>query len=363
MHKGPHAGKRHVYPIVVWILVLAVVAGLAVAGLAVFALRTPYKGYQADSVIIRIPPKTPTVTVFTALQNGGVLRDWRLGMIALRVFHRGKTLKAGEYRFSGARTPEQVVLALVAGDVVTYRVTVPEGFTAEEVFALFASQGFGSAADYATLFPRAAEFEGAAPGAPSLEGFLFPDTYTVTRSMSAREILGMMTRQFARHLPDEFERTAQAAGLSLLQATVLASLVEKETSIPDERPVVSAVYRNRIRKGMLLQCDPTTIYALKRLGRWRGTLARSELSVDEPYNTYVQPGLPPGPICNPGLASLRAAVAPAPVDYLYFVAAGDGSHFFSRDYEGQQRNIERYRQARRSARAAPPASASASEKP
>jgi UPF0755 protein len=334
------------------VLVAGVVSALVGSVLAVLALKAPYKGYQADSVIVKIPPKTPTAVVLAALEDGGVLRDWRLGMIALRVFHRGKTLKAGEYRFAGAKTPEQVVLSLVAGDVVTYRVTVPEGFTAEEIFALFSSQGFGSAADYATLFTRPAEFEGSAAGAPSLEGFLFPETYTVTRSMSSREILGMMTRQFARHLPEDLEKGARASGLSLLQATTLASLVEKETALHDERPVVAAVYRNRIARGMLLQCDPTTIYALKRLGRWRGTLARSELSVDEPFNTYVRPGLPPGPICNPGLASLRAAVAPAAVDYLYFVAAGDGSHHFSRDYEGQQRNIERFRQVRRAAREA-----------
>jgi UPF0755 protein len=126
--------------------------------------------------------------------------------------------------------------------------------------------------------------------------------------------------------------------------------VEKETSLPQERPLVAAVYLNRIARGMLLQADPTTIYALKRLGAWKGMLPRSQLSVDEPYNTYVKPGLPPGPICNPGLASLKAAIGPAPADYLFFVAAGDGSHLFSRNYEEQQRNVARYRQVRRSLR-------------
>jgi UPF0755 protein len=288
--------------------------------------------------------------VFAHLESVGVLRDWRLGMVALKVLHRGKTLKAGEYRFAGPRAPDQVVLALVAGDVVTYRITVPEGFTAEEVFSLFYSQGFASQRDYEFLFTRPAEFEGVPAGAPTLEGFLFPDTYTVTRSMTAREILSAMTRQFARRLPPDFAEKAKSMGMGVLEAATLASLVEKETALAAERPVVAGVYRNRLRAGMLLQCDPTTIYALKRLGRWRGALARSELAVDEPYNTYVRAGLPPGPICSPGLASLRAAAAPADVDYRYFVAAGDGSHLFSRDYEDQQRNAARYHEAKRAAR-------------
>lgn len=328
------------------------VLALAVAlSLVLFLVRAPYQGYAQEDVVVSIAPRTPSASIFEMLESKGVLRDWRLGIVALKIFHQGKTLKAGEYRFAGPRTPEQVVLSLVAGDVVTYRITVPEGFTADEVFTLFASQGFSTLHDYQALFPRPGELDGLPKEAITLEGFLFPDTYTVTRSMGAREILGAMTRQFARRLPDGFEQKARAQGLTLLQATTLASLVEKETSVAAERPLVAGVYRNRLRKGMLLQCDPTTIYALKRLGAWRGALARSELAVDEPYNTYVWPGLPPGPICNPGIASLRAAIAPANVSFLYFVAAGDGSHLFSADYEEQQQNAARYHKARRAARA------------
>jgi UPF0755 protein len=347
----PHAiHKRHLVPLLVWAASFAILAAAVGFGFLIYAVRAPYRAYAGDEVIVSIAPRTPSAAVFTRLESLGVLRDWRLGMAALKVFHRGKTLKAGEYRFAGPRTPEQIVLALVAGDVVTYRITVPEGFSAEEVFTLFSSQGFAAARDYDFLFTRPAEFEGVPPGAPTLEGFLFPDTYTVTRSMTAREILSAMTREFARRLPADFTEKAAAMKLGVLEATTLASLVEKETALTAERPIVAAVYRNRLRAGMLLQCDPTTIYALKRLGRWRGALARSELTADEPYNTYVRSGLPPGPICSPGLASLRAAAAPADVDYRYFVAAGDGSHLFSRDYEDQQRNAARYHEARRAAR-------------
>ncbi len=351
MSRRPAIRKRHLVPLVLWVLLFVVLVFAVGAGLLLYAVRSPFKGYDGEEVVVSIAPRTPSAAVFVRLESLGVLRDWRLGMVALKVLHPGRTLKAGEYRFAGPRSPEQVVLSIVAGDVVTYRITVPEGFTAQEVFALFSSQGFAAPRDYDALFTRPADFEGVPAGAPTLEGFLFPDTYTVTRSMTAREIVSAMTRQFARRLPPGFAAEAKARGWGVLEATTLASLVEKETALAAERPLVAGVYRNRLKAGMPLQCDPTTIYALKRLGRWRGALARSELTVDDPYNTYVRVGLPPGPICNPGLASLRAAVAPADVDYRYFVAAGDGSHLFSRDYEDQQRNAARYREARRAARA------------
>jgi UPF0755 protein len=354
VYSGQLNRKRHVYPSLAWLMALVVLLVAVGLSLVLFFVRAPYQGYAGEDVVVSISPRTPSMAIFALLEERGVLRDARLGMVALKIFHRGKTLKAGEYRFSGPRTPEQVVLSLVAGDVVTYRVTVPEGFTAEEIFSLFSSQGFSTLRDYQAFFQKPGELEGPPKEASTLEGFLFPDTFTITRSMGAREILGAMTRQFARRLPEGFEKSARDQGMTVLQATTLASLVEKETAIAAERPIVAGVYRNRLKRGMLLQCDPTTIYALKRLGSWRGALARSELAVDEPYNTYVRPGLPPGPICNPGIASLRAAVAPADVPFLYFVAAGDGSHLFSATYEEQQQNAARYHQARRAARAAAP---------
>lgn len=342
---GRHTQAAH-HSVVVWLLLAIVVAGAAGLGLVAWLVKSPYKGYASDSVLVEIPPRSSSLSVLTALEQGGVIRDRRLALFTLKVLHRGRTLKAGEYRFRGPRTLEQVLLTIASGDVVTYRITIPEGFTADDVFALLASQGFGTEAGYHALFRSTKEFDGVPPDAPSLEGFLFPDTYTITRSMGPHDILGLMTRQFARRCPRPPERT------SLLALATLASLVEKETAIPDERTIVAAVYTNRLRRGMLLQCDPTTIYALKRLERWRGTLVRSELQVDEPYNTYIRPGLPPGPICNPGLASLRAAAQPADVPYVYFVAAGDGSHLFTSDYEEQERNAQRYHLARRAAREA-----------
>jgi len=338
--------------VVIWLVMALSVTGVAGLGWLVHEVRTPYKGYQGSSVLVTIPPRSSTAVILKTLEDCGALKDARLGLLVLKLLHRHRTLKAGEYRFAGPRSAEQVILTLIAGDVVTYRVTVPEGLTAAETFALFSSQGFGEPDQFQTLFRRPDLFEGIPAGALTLEGFLFPDTYTVTRTMSAREIAGMMARQFARRLPRDFAKRAAALGLDALKAVTLASIVEKETALEAERPIVAAVYRNRLSRGMLLQCDPTTIYALKRMGTWTGTLTRTDLNVDDPYNTYLKPGLPPGPISSPGLSALRAAVDGTQVPYLYFVATGigDGSHRFSAAYEEQQRNVVLYRQERKEAR-------------
>ena len=231
--------RHHLFPVAIWISLFFVVASAVLVGLLAFAVKAPYKGYASGSVLVRIPPHSPTLSILTALEQGGVIRDRRLALFTLRVLHRGRTLKAGEYRFAGPRSVEQVILSIAAGDVVTYRVTVPEGFTADEVFSLFTSQGFGSEGECRALFARPDEFDGVPKGAPTLEGFLFPDTYTVTRSMGTREIITMMTRQFARRLPRGYEPAAQKRGLSILQAVTLASLVEKETALASERDIVS----------------------------------------------------------------------------------------------------------------------------
>lgn len=344
--------RGHLIPVSLWTLLAIGLGAVVAVSLVVFAVKSPYKGYQSDSVLVRIPPRSSTLSILRALEEGGVIRDFRIGYIALRVFHKGKTLRAGEYRFTGPRSVEQVILTIAAGDVVTYRVTIPEGLTADEIFSIFSSQGFGSATEYSQLFERPQDFEGVPEGAPTLEGFLFPETFVITRSMTARDIVAMLTHHFAERLPEGYAEKARRAGLSVLEAITLASLVEKETSLDVERALVSAVFHNRLKRGMAMQCDPTTIYSLKRLGRWKGYLTRSDLSVADPYNTYVIPSLPPGPICSPSPASIRAAVAPADVDYLYFVARGDGSHLFASDYETQQRNVALYREYQRSAREA-----------
>ena len=180
------------------------------------------------------------------------------------------------------------------------------------------------------------------PAATDLEGYLFPETYSVPRDTTAAKLVGLMVARFRQLFTTQMQQAAQALELTPRQAVTLASLVEKETAQPAERPIVAAVYLNRLKIGMGMQADPTVIYALQRAGRYDGNLRRDDLSFDSPYNTYRYPGLPPGPIASPGLASLQAAVAPAQVDYLYFVSRNDGSHVFARTLVEHNENVRQY---------------------
>ena len=323
---------------------LAVVAGAA----GLLLVRSPFKGYPGASVVVEIPFGTSTRAIFETLERERVVRSRHLAYGVMRLLFRGESLKAGEYRFEGPRTTEEVLRALVEGKVVSHRVTVPEGLTADEIFSLVAGEGLAAKAELDALFAQPGLFEGVPAGAPSLEGFLGPDTHLFTRSQGARGVVSTLVATFRRLLPDRFEERARALGRTPLEAATLASLVEKETAVAAERALVSAVYHNRLRVGMPLQCDPTTVYALRRRGLWTGTLTRDGLALDDPYNTYVHPGLPPGPIASPGAAALEAAVAPADVPFLYFVAVGDGSgeHRFAVSYEEHLANVALFRRAR-----------------
>ena len=333
---------------------LALAAAFLAWAAALLLIRAPYKGYAGSSVRVEVPPGTATRAILATLEEEGVVRDRHLAHAALRLLFRRRSLKAGEYRFEGPRSTEEVLRTLVEGRVVTYRVTIPEGLTAEETFDIVVREGLAAPDELRELFGRPDLFDGVPPGAPSLEGFLGPDTYLFTRSQGARGIVSTLVGSFRRSLPEGFVERARALDRTPLEAVTLASLVEKETGVASERALVSAVYHNRLKAGMLLQCDPTTIYALRRKALWTGTLTRDGLAVDDPYNTYVRGGLPPGPIASPGASSLEAAVAPADVPFLYFVAVGDGSgeHRFAVSYEEHVVNVARFRRARAAREAA-----------
>ena len=329
-------------------LALVLALGALAAGAALLAIRSPWKGYEGDSVLVEVPPGSSARAILATLEEKGVVRSRFLAHAAFRTLFRGRSLKAGEYRFEGARSIEEVLAILADGKVVTYRVTIPEGLSGEEILGLVAREGLATNEELRALFLRPELFEGVAPGAPTLEGFLGPDTYLFTRSEGARGIVARLVKGFVRSLPERFDERARALGRTPLEAVTLASLVEKETGVASERALVSAVYHNRLRAGMPLQCDPTAAYALRRKGLWAGALTHEGLAVDDPYNTYTRAGLPPGPIASPGAAALEAAVAPADVPYLYFVAVGDGSgeHRFSVTYNEHLGNVARFRRAR-----------------
>lgn len=326
---------------------LVLVAALG-AGAALYLVRSPYQGWTGDEIVVELPSGASARAILARLESAGVLRSRHLAGAAYRVLFAGKTLKAGEYRFAGPVSTEQVLRDVVDGNVVTHRLTIPEGWTAEEIFDLVSREGLAPAGALRELFLQPALFPEVPPDAPTLEGFLGPETHLLTRSQRPREIVATLVKAWARSLPEGFAARAGALGRTPLEAVTLASLVEKETGVARERPLVSAVYHNRLRVGMPLQCDPTVVYALKRRGLWTGVLTRDGLGLDDPYNTYARGGLPPGPIASPGAAALEAAVAPADVPYLYFVAVGDGSgaHRFAVTYPEHLANVALYRRAR-----------------
>jgi UPF0755 protein len=325
---------------------IVLVLGLAAAGAGGYWLwsriSTPYAAFAGDEVFVEVPPGESTRGIGRRLAEAGVVRDELTFRLAWRWQGRGRSLKAGEYRFTGEATPAAVIDRIARGDVFLLPITFPEGLTFEEQAAVFERAGFGPAADFIAAARVPDRIRHLDPGADTLEGYLFPDTYLLPRRTSAEALVARMTTRFEEMFDPAWRDEAAARGLTVRQLVTLASLVEKETARADERHVVSAVYNNRLRIGMPMQCDPTVIYALKLAGQWDGNITRADLRFDSPYNTYRYPGLPPGPIAAPGRASLEAALHPADVDYLYFVSRNDGSHVFSRTLAEHNRAVQEW---------------------
>jgi UPF0755 protein len=291
-------------------------------------------------VFVDIPAGVGPSAIGERLVGAGVVRDRLAFRAAVMVSGRARQLKAGEYRFTGALHPLDVVDKIARGDVYRRQLTFREGLTIVEMAQLFEERGFGSADEFRKAAANASLVADLDPAAPDLEGYLFPETYALARGTSAADLVTQMVDGFKNVLTADVRSAASAAGLSVRQLVTLASLVEKETGTPDERPVVAAVYTNRLKIGMGMQADPTVIYALQKAGKYDGNLRREDLQVDSPYNTYRYSGLPPGPIASPGRASIEASAKPAAVDYLYFVSKNDGSHVFASSLAEHNRNVQ-----------------------
>ena len=327
------------------IVLLALLLGVCAAGVAALVLyqraEQPFKGYAADEQFVDLPPGASTRAIGARLVAAGVVRDALTFRVALWRSGVSRQLKAGEYRFDRPVTALDVVRKIARGDVYLRPITFPEGLTIDDMAALFEAHGFGTAASFRSAASDRSLVADLDPRARDLEGYLFPETYALPRRASAGDLVRMMVRRFHQVFA-ALGAEATGEGLSVREVVTLASIVEKETGKADERPLVAAVYLNRLRIHMGLQCDPTVIYALRRAGRFNGNLTRDSLTWDSPYNTYVHAGLPPGPIAAPGQSSLDAAVHPAEVDYLYFVSRNDGSHAFARSLDEHNRNVYRY---------------------
>jgi len=322
-----------------WIFLLA----LLTVGAAGWLVLAPY-GPDTET-FVEVAPGSSTALIGRQLEAAGIVRS-QFAFDLLRFWKRGK-LQAGEYRFDHPASAAEVYARIARGDVFTVSLTVPEGANIFDIAARVEQAGFGTRQEFLdAAVQRTGLVADLDPGAKSLEGYLFPDTYRFARKTTPAQIATAMVRRF-RAVANQLELKD-----NLHEVVTIASLVERETAVDAERPLVASVFENRLRQKMALMTDPAVIYGLELSGRWRGTLEKTDMARDTVYNTYLHNGLPPGPIANPGVPSLRAAMHPAQTDYFYFVAAGtdaQGRSLFSNTLEEHDKQVAEYRRALRKA--------------
>ena len=329
------------------LLLIPAVLFLAVAAAIVVRQQLYTQSYAgfSEPVMVEIPRGTSSKAIGQRLAEAGVLRAaWQFQ--AMRILERGRRPQAGDYQFTRPMTPAAVFQKIASGDIFVYEVTIPEGSHMWAVADILERVKAARRDEFLAVAQSPELIRDLAPQAPSLEGYLFPSSYRIRPGTSAKEIARMMTAQFRKVWGQ------LGAGKPVNETVTLASLVETEARIPEERPRIAGVYTNRLQRGMLLGCDPTVVYAALLQNKYRGTIYRSDLDRVHPYNTYQVPGLPPGPIANPGIASLKAALHPTPTSELYFVANPDGSgrHVFSETVAQHNAAVEEYRRGEREAK-------------
>lgn len=329
----------------------SLLVGAATAAAVVLAWKHETTAEQlpggAAPLRLVVPPGSNADAIGREIASLGLVRHPMVFRLLVRVRGLDGQLKAGEYALEGPLTLEEIVELLARGDVVRREVTIPEGRTLEEIAVLAGAQGLAVEA-FVTAARNAALVRDLDPEATDLEGYLFPDTYEIPLAADPeRRLVERMVIRFRDVIEPEAARIEQT-GLALREIVTLASLIELETARAEERPRIAAVFLNRLRRGMLLQTDPTVIYALKRAGRWDGNIRRQDLHVDSPYNTYRRPGLPPGPIGSPGREAILAVLEPADSRALYFVSRNDGTHHFSETLAEHNRAVNRYQRRRTS---------------
>jgi UPF0755 protein len=306
-----------------------------------WSLFVPFSKTESSKIIF-IRKGTPLKKVSEVLEQEGIIKNRYFFVFLATLLGKKARIKAGEYEFHTPMLPLEVLSALANGQVKRHLVTIPEGFTLSQIAQLLENSNLMEKKGFlqktsSPLFINALGLSQLA--GPTLEGYLFPDTYHLLREMDPEEVIRMMVYQFRKVFGPDFARWASELGISEREVVILASIIEKETSLSEEKPLISAVFHNRLKKKIPLQSDPTVIYGIKN---FNGNLTKEDLMRPTPYNTYIIAGLPPTPICNPGKDSLLAAVHPASVSYLYFVSKNDGSHYFSSDIEEHNRAVWKY---------------------
>ncbi len=308
------------------------------------------------NTFVMLRPGYSTNRIATELKAAGVIRNER-AFVLWHYLHHRRSLKAGEYLFEKPASARDIHRRLARGEVYFHTVVVPEGYTMFDIARAIEAAGLGSAGEFLKVAKSdTALIADLAPGAHSLEGYLFPDTYEFSRMMTMQDVAAAMVKQF-RQVAHQIGLAAGSAATSetpestppvdIQRTVIMASIVEKETAVAEERPLVASVYYNRLAKNIALDADPSIIYAELLAGTYSGALHHDDMRFKSPYNTYRYPGLPPGPIANPGKSALEAAMHPAQSDYYYFVADAAGHHRFARTMEDHNRNVAEYRRAMR----------------
>jgi UPF0755 protein len=307
-----------------------------------YGIHQPFRGYTGSEKNVEVSRGMGVMAIGRKLAEAGVVRDAYSFCIAVGLSQDRHSLKAGEYKFDQPMTPIQVVEKIEKGDVQVRSITFPEGLTIREMAKIYEKNGFGPASAFIAAANNSDPISDLDHEARDLEGYLFPDTYNLPSNTSPGQLVKLMVNRFKDVFKISLQKPGSQLGLSPRQIVTLASLIEKETGNVEERSLVSAVFLNRLKIGMPLQCDPSVIYALTSNGQYQGKLSHADLSIDSPYNTYRIRGLPSGPIAAPGKAALEAAVHPSNVDYLYFVSRNDGTHEFARNLAEHDRNVQRF---------------------
>ena len=319
------------------LITLILVVVVAAGGWVAWQVYVPVTPAANTSLLLHSGYSTRRIAV--ELKKAGIIRS-EVAFRLWHAWHRKPSLKAGEYLFERAASLPQVHERIARGDIYFHTVTIPEGYTIFDIAKAMEEAGLGPAADFLRIAETQTQMiSDLAPEAKSLEGYLFPNTYEFTRTESLEEMAATMVHQF--------RQVAQQIGLNsdVLRIVTMASIVEKETAAPEERPRVASVYYNRLAQRMALDADPSVIYAQLLTGTYQGSLHHDDMAVNSPYNTYRFPGLPPGPIGNPGKSALEAALHPESTKFLYFVSDGNGHHRFARSLEEHNRNVAAYRRA------------------
>ncbi|MDY6825127.1 MAG: endolytic transglycosylase MltG [Thermodesulfobacteriota bacterium] len=317
--------------------------GLTAVSWIVYQYATSPAATNADVRIIEVPPGAGINTIARRLHQQQLIKNPELFKYLALSQSRNETIKAGEYRLSAAMSPLEIIKKMTRGEVVLHKLTIPEGYTIRQIAALSAQKGLSDRGAFLRMATSRATAEKMGINADTLEGYLFPETYFFPASAGAETIINAMVKRFHKIFTDHWERRAREMGFSVHEIVTLASIVEKETAVDAERPLIASVFHNRLKKNMRIESDPTVIYGIENFD---GNLTRTHLNTRTPYNTYRIHGLPKGPIANPGEKSLEAVLYPADTPYLYFVAKNDGTHKFSANLRSHNQAVRKYQLGR-----------------